>query len=157
MSLINSESNLILTWPENCVISNAAVSQATTFSITDTKLYVPVVILSNEDNAIILQQLKSGFKRTVNWNKCQPKTTTQNPINQYLYHPSFEEVNSFFLPKNANDSEIRNLRYCLPTAKVEDYNVMVDSKNFLINQLKMISKYMITFEKLQLVKEVITL
>ena len=76
MSLINSESNLILTWPENCVISNAAVSQATTFSITDTKLYVPVVILSNEDNAIILQQLKSGFKRTVNWNKCQPKTTT---------------------------------------------------------------------------------
>ena len=37
MSLINSEINLILTWPENCVISNAAVSQATTFSITDTK------------------------------------------------------------------------------------------------------------------------
>ena len=49
------------------------------------------------------------------------------------------------------------MRYCLPTAKVEDYNIMVDSKNFLINQLKMISKYMITFEKLQLVKEVITL
>ena len=76
MSLINSEINLILTWPENCVISNAAVSQATTFSITDTKLYVPIVILSTEDNAIILQQLKSGFKRTLNWNKCQPKTTT---------------------------------------------------------------------------------
>ena len=43
---INCEINLILTWSVNCVISNAAANQATTFAITDTKLYVPVVTLS---------------------------------------------------------------------------------------------------------------
>ena len=45
--------------------------QATTFSITDTKLYVPVATLSTQDNAKLLEQLKSGFKRTINWNKYQ--------------------------------------------------------------------------------------
>ena len=45
MPLINCEINLILTWPANCVISNASPNQATTFAMTDTKLYVPVVSL----------------------------------------------------------------------------------------------------------------
>ena len=40
-----------------------------TFFITDAKLYVPVGTLSAQDNAKLLQQLKSGFKRTINWNK----------------------------------------------------------------------------------------
>ena len=64
MSLINCEVNLILTWSRNCVIvpSNEA-DQNATFPITDTKLYVPVVTLSTKDNAKLLQQLKSGFKR----------------------------------------------------------------------------------------------
>ena len=66
MPLINCEINLILTWSANCVISNAAPNQATTSTITDTKLYVPVVTLSTQDNAKLLQQLKSGFKRTTN-------------------------------------------------------------------------------------------
>ena len=47
---------------------NVAV-QATTFSITDTNFYIPVVTLSTQDNARLLEQLKSGFKRTTNWNK----------------------------------------------------------------------------------------
>ena len=76
MPLINCEINLILTWPANCVISSAAVNQATTFAITDAKLYVSVVTLSTDDNAKLSQQLKSGFKRTINWNKYEPKTTT---------------------------------------------------------------------------------
>ena len=66
MPLINCEINLIQTWSANCLISNAAVNQATTFTITDTKLYVPFVALSTQDNAKLLQQLKSGFKRTIN-------------------------------------------------------------------------------------------
>ena len=66
MSLINCEINLILTWFVNCVISNAAANQATKFAITDTKPYVPVVTLSTQDNAKLLQQLKSGFTRTIN-------------------------------------------------------------------------------------------
>ena len=69
MVFINREINLILTWSAYFVISNAAVNQDTTFAITDTKLYFPVLTLSTEDNAKLLQQLKSGFKRTIKWNK----------------------------------------------------------------------------------------
>ena len=74
MPLINCEINLILIWSANCVTSNADANQVTTFAITDTKLYVPVVTSSTEDNAKLLQQLKSGFKRRINWNKYHSKT-----------------------------------------------------------------------------------
>ena len=57
-------------------------NQGATFSITDTKLYVPVVTLSTQENAKLLEQLKSGFKRTINWNKYQAKVSTERP-NQY--------------------------------------------------------------------------
>ena len=67
MPLINYEVNLILTWSPTCVISSA--TGETKFKITETKLYVPVVTLSTQDNAKLLQQLKSSFKRTINWNK----------------------------------------------------------------------------------------
>ena len=62
MPLINCEINLILNWSEDCVISST--NGETKFKITDTKLSVPVVTLSTQDNAKLLQQLKSGFKRT---------------------------------------------------------------------------------------------
>ena len=67
MPLINCEVNLISTWSSTCVITNS--TGAGTFEITDTKLYVPVVTLSIQENAKLLQQLKSGFKRAINWNK----------------------------------------------------------------------------------------
>ena len=74
MPSINCEVNLILTWSKDCVISSA--TGKTKFKITDTKVYVPVVILSTQDNAKLLQQLKSGFKRIIHLNKYQldPKT-----------------------------------------------------------------------------------
>ena len=81
MPLFNYEINLILTWSENCVICK--VNRVTTFAILDTKLYVPVVTLSSQDNTKLLQQLKSGFKSTINWNNCQSKVTMQNR-KQYL-------------------------------------------------------------------------
>ena len=59
MPLINCEVNLILTWSKDCVISSA--TGKTKFKITDTKLYVPVVTFSTQDNAKLLQQLKSGL------------------------------------------------------------------------------------------------
>ena len=62
MPLINCEINLILTWSVNCVIvSTNVANQGATFSKIDTKLYVPVVTLSTQDNIKLLQQLKSGF------------------------------------------------------------------------------------------------
>ena len=67
MLLIICEVNRILTWSKNCVITNSVGEGK--FSITETKLYVPVVTLSTQDNAKLLQQLKSGFKRTINWNE----------------------------------------------------------------------------------------
>ena len=78
--LINCEVNLILTWSSTCVISYA--TGETKFKITDTKRYVLIVTLSTQDNAKLLQQLKSGFRRTINWNKYQsdPKTYAQNKI-----------------------------------------------------------------------------
>ena len=70
MTLINCEINLILTLSEKCVTSfGTVVNQSATFEITDTKLYVPLVTLSTQDNANFFQQLKSGFKRTINWYK----------------------------------------------------------------------------------------
>ena len=65
MPLNNCEINLILTWSANCVIvSTNNANQNATFAITDTKLYVPVVTLSAQEK--LLQQLKSGFKRSIN-------------------------------------------------------------------------------------------
>ena len=96
MSLINCEVNLILTWSPACVISSATGQRK--FKITETKLYVPVVTLSTQDNAKLLQQLKSGFKRTINWNKYQSKVSTE-PQNQYLDFliiPSFQGAKRFF-------------------------------------------------------------
>ena len=71
------ENNLILTWSSDCVtLSGAVANQATTFAITDTKMYVSEVILSNQNNARLLQQLKSGFKK-INWDKYQSKVIMQ--------------------------------------------------------------------------------
>ena len=81
--LINCETALILTWSKNCVLVDMTVTAAGNdnsppaivvatgfeFQITDTKLFVPVVTLSTENNKTLLEQLQSGFKRTVKWNK----------------------------------------------------------------------------------------
>ena len=99
MSLINCKITLDVNLSEKCVtVATNVANQGAIFSITDTKLYVPVVTLSTQDNAKLLEQLKSGFKRTINWNKCQPKVSTVRP-NQYLYFlidPSFKGVNRLF-------------------------------------------------------------
>ena len=97
MRLLNCKVNLILTWSPACVITNSTV--AGTIEISDTKLYVPVVTLSTQDNAKLLQQLKSGFKRTINWNKYQSdrKTYAQNQDLNHLVDPSFQGVNRLFV------------------------------------------------------------
>ena len=79
-------------------MAGTVANQVPVFTITDTKLYLPVVSLSTEDNAKLLEQLKSGLKRTVNWNKYQSKVTSQaqNQYLGYLIDPAFQEVNSLF-------------------------------------------------------------
>ena len=75
MPLINCEINLLLSWSKNCVVTN--LTDAGTFVITDTKLYIPVVTLSTQDKIKLLQQSELRFKRTINWNKYQSKVSTQ--------------------------------------------------------------------------------
>ena len=74
-------------------------TKATTFAITDTKLYVPVVTLSTQDNVKLLVQLKSGFKITVNWNKYELQVSVQapNPYLDFLINSSFQGVNRLFV------------------------------------------------------------
>ena len=100
MPLINCEVNLILTWSEKYVIVSINVAnQNVIFTITYTKLYVPVITLSQQDNAKLFQQLKSGFKRVINWNKylSKPELLARNPNLNYLVEPSFQGVNGIFV------------------------------------------------------------
>ena len=64
------------------------------FQIKDTKLYVPVVTLSKENDIKLLEQLKPGFKRTIKWNKYRSQMTIQNYNNNlnYLIDPTFTIV-----------------------------------------------------------------
>ena len=66
-----------------------------TFKITDTKLYVLVVTLSKENDTKLLEKLKSGFKRTIKWNKYRSQMTVQPQNNNlnYLIDPTFTNVN----------------------------------------------------------------
>ena len=131
MPLINCEVNLVLTWPSTCVISYA--TGKTKFKIKDTKLYVSVVTLSIQDNAKLLQELKSGFKRTINWKKYQSniKTYTQNRYLNHLVDPSYQGVGRLFVLSFENEAgRTSHSTYYLPKAEIKDYNVMIDGKNF---------------------------
>ena len=94
MPLITCEINLILTWSSTFIITDT--TGVGTFAITDTKV---IDILSTQDNAKLLQKLKSGFKRTLNWSKYQSKVSIEgeNKFVDYFFNPSFQEVNRLFV------------------------------------------------------------
>ena len=79
-------------------MSTNVANQGTTFTTTETRLYVPVVILSTQDNAKLLPQLESGFKR-ISWNKYLSKTEllAQNPNLNHLVESSFQGVKRFLV------------------------------------------------------------
>ena len=122
--LINRKINLIL----NCVIvANTVANQNSTFSITDKKLYVPVLTLLIQDNAKLLQKLRSGFKRVINWNKCLPKPEllAQNPNLNHLVEPSSQGINSIFILAYEGDTQRTSSKgYDLPNFEINDYNIM---------------------------------
>ena len=138
--LINSEVNFILIWSTNCVIFTSNVAnQNATFSIVETKLYVPVVNVSTQDNAKLLQQLKSGFKRVINWNKYLSKSEllAQNPNLNYLVEPSFQGVNRLFGLSFENDTQRTSAKgYYLPNVEIKNYNVVVNGENLFDQQIK---------------------
>ena len=140
MPLINCEVNLILTCSSACVlVSTNAANQNATFAITDTKLYVPVVTLSTQENTKFLQQLKSGFKKVINWNKylSKPDLLAQNPNLNHLVEPSFQGVNRLFVLAFENDDyRISTNCYNLPTVEIKDYNIMINGENFFDQPIK---------------------
>ena len=125
MPLINCEVNLILTWSSTCVlIATVNPNQNAKFVITDTKLYVPVVTLSTQENTKFLQQLKSGFKRVINWNKylSKPELLAQNPNLNHLVEPSFQGINRLFVLafENNDDDRKSDEQYYPPTVEIKN-------------------------------------
>ena len=131
--LINCEVSLALTLSKNCVLTHSTVVSAAqgnnpaimnpknaTFQITDTKMYVPVVTLSKENGQKLLGQLKSGLKRTINWNKYRSHMTLQlqNYNLNYLIDPTFTKVNRLFV---------------LSFKRIEENNVRKDRRDSFSN------------------------
>ena len=101
MFLINCEINLDLHLPKNCIIAVTNVAdQVITLSITDTKLYVPVVVLSTQDNEKLFEQLKSDFKRT----KSKKSIKRPNQYLDYFFDLSFQWVNRLFVLSFENEA-----------------------------------------------------
>ena len=131
MLLINCEVNLKLTWSGDCVFTNS--TGAGKFAITETKLYVPVVTLSIQDNTKLLQQLKPGLKRTINCNEYESsaKAFAQKRLLNYLINPNFQGVNRLFVLSFENENDrTSHLIYDLPKVEIKDCNVMIDGRNF---------------------------
>ena len=114
-------------------------TKATAFAITDIKLYVPVITLSTQDSAKLLEQLRCGLKRTINWNKYQQKVSVQppNPCLDFITDPIFQGVNGLFVLsfENKDDRKVQTKHY-LPTAEIKDYNIMADGRNFFDQPVK---------------------
>ena len=106
--LINCKIHLELNWNNNCVMYGADTyaggdnvnNRETTFKITSTKLYVPVVTLSTKDNVNLTKQLTEGFNRSVYWNEYKSKIETKeadtNVLKRFPLDASFQGVNRLF-------------------------------------------------------------
>ena len=107
----------------------------------------------------MLEQLKSGFKRTINWNKHQTKVSTER-INQYLdflIDPSFQGVNRLFILSFENEAQRTSYRqYYLPSREIKHYNVMINGQNSFHQPIKNNLITYNNFEKLQQLEEMIT-
>ena len=136
MPLINCKIHLELNWTKDCVMSTIA---DTTFKITNTKLYVPIVTLSSKDNVKLVKLLEEGFKRPVYWNEYQTKIETRNLDNNNLTRfpldASFQGVRRLFVlafdnTDNGAKKVERNShkKHFLP--RVSTYNALIDGRNF---------------------------
>ena len=111
--LIDCEIELDLKWTKNCVlIEGDDKITGTTFAITSTKLYVPVVTLSINDDIKFLENIKEAFKRRTSWNKYRSEIIAQPKTNNldYLTDPTFRNNNRLFVRsfKNGEDDPSMN-------------------------------------------------
>ena len=138
--LIDCEISLDLSWSNNCVLvgrayrENAVNSPTNvTFNITGCKLCAPVITLSTENENKLFEMLKSGFKRTVKWNKYISYISNQakNSNLNYLIDPTFEKVNQLFVLSFENeDDRTSYYKYYVPNVEIKNYNVLIDGNPF---------------------------
>ena len=140
MPLINCEVELSLKWYERCLLTAATA----TFRITDAKLYVPIVILSIEDNSKLTKLLSEGFKKPIDWNeyKVIPNKAVELPaVNDVKYirellNSSWQGVKRLFVLayNNATGNDPVSVdsykKYFLSRVKVDNYNIKIDGRNF---------------------------
>ena len=156
MPLINCKIHLELNWSNNCVMygANTCVvgdnvnSRETTFQTTNTKLYVPIVALSTNDNVNLTKQLNERFKRSVYWSKykskIETKTADNNNVTRFPLDASFPGANRLFVlafDNGANRVEKDRHRKCfLPRVNITNYNVLIDDRDLydqpINNQIK---------------------
>ena len=131
-----------MSWCENCILSSAGDNAI--FTITDAKRYVPIVTLSAEDNAKLLNLLGDGFKRLVYWNKCKVilnkiveiADNNEEKYIRVLLDSSYQGVKRLLLlaynnTEGNNQVSIDSFRkYFLPRVKIENYIIEIDGRNF---------------------------
>ena len=139
--LVNCKIHLELNWIEDCILSSAGY--AAKFKITDAESHVPI---ATKDNVSLTKQLSNGFKRSVFWSSYQtiPAKVINKGTNIYeLLSARLQGVRRLFvlayvINANAvnNESGIKNNRKnFLPKGEIENYNVLIDGRNFYDNQL----------------------
>ena len=132
MPLINSKVEVSLKWYEECILSSAG--NASTFTITGSKLYVPFVILRIEASTKLSKLSNKEFKRSIHWNKY--KVLFKNYNNEYKRErtdASFQGVNKLFVLPYASGNNIANensyRRYILPRIKIKNYYIEIVGRN----------------------------
>ena len=144
MPLISCEVSLEVKWKKNCVMTslqqvqnvdggNTAEPTGETFSITNCKLYVPIVTLSKDDEIKLLTNLKSGFKREIEWNKYR-LLVSKEAINKnlnILIDPTFTNVNRLFVLAYQDNADRQSFsQFYLPRVMVKDFIVIIDKLAF---------------------------
>ena len=134
MPLINCKVELTLRWYENCILSSAGT--ATTFAVTDTKLYVPVNNLKTGDSAKLSELFSKGFKRSVYWNEYKAiliDYAADSHIRERV-DASFQGVNKLLVLPYASGNNVTDensyRKYFLPRLRIKNYNTEIDGRNF---------------------------
>ena len=144
MPLINCKIKLNLTWKKKGVLSNDDGDAV--FIINDTKLYVPVVTLSKEDNKDFIEQQNKGFQKSIYWNGYKIKEQTEdanaNATKYINLDPSFQGVNRLFIMAYKIVNKDSQQVYYLPRNDLNKYNFIIDGRNFYDNPIESdIEKY----------------